>query len=356
MAETFADEPTTETAPPSAETTETTTAADAKDDALWDVHSETHPPQVDAGEPEPEPPAPVAAADRNADGTFVAKKAKPRSNPQARVEQATADAAEARRLLAERDAELAQMRAERTAPKPIVATTEPTKKDVADQKTKSAFYGDDVTRPFPNINDFGDDADPVGRMFYEGVKWNAEQERYQAEKRQAQTERTTILTEASQRLSEARTADPAFDGYVQTIEREIAKSGFVGARVDGTSGPALPPALFTALAKSSRIADITRLFGQHPEQCAQWIADTRDLPPSAATVVLRSLEASLPASTAAVRADSASRSPVSAAKPPIDRVGGSASASPADPDDLPFDEFVRTENARELRERKAGLR
>lgn len=354
MPEVFADEPVTETVV-QPEPDSTPAIDDAAEEALWDAHSEKHPAQVDAGEPEPEPEPVVdaKATDRAADGKFV--KGRARHNPQARVQQATADAAEARRLLAERDAELAQLRAERTASVPR-GTSEPAAEAPKEAKAAKAFYGDDVTRPFPDIKEFGDDPDPVARMFYESTKWTNEQHTYQAQKAQAVAEQRQVLTEASNRLNEARATDPNIDSYVAEIDKQIMASGHVATRIDGTRGPGLPDALFTALSKSARIADITRFFGQHPEECAQWIRDTKDLPASAATVVLRSLEAALPRPSAAARADSAPVLPRSTATAPINRVGGSANASPADPDDLPFEEFVRTENARELRDRKAGLR
>lgn len=114
-----------------------------------------------------------------------------------------------------------------------------------------------------------------------------------------------------------------------------------------------PPALDRAIVTSEKSADILYYLGTHPDVALQLAQDVATTGPEAASIVRRYLEAQITAPAAA--ADSAPRVRPSAAHAPINRVGGTANATPVDPDDLDFGpEYIRAENLRERKAREAG--
>lgn len=324
-----------------------TTIADTDD--LWTSESasaDTEPAPVEVPAPtEPEtPPEPPQAAtpepsaaesDRNEKGQFKGR-GKPRSDPQARVEAATkkeAAAKEEARKATERleavERELQALRSARSMPPSAL----PEGSDFPD-------YESWLTQ------------NPNGSW----EQWNRAAIRHEAQRiaqeslRGYDVQQRTALRRAQYqaRLDAAMRTDMDLAALVRSdhtpFDDALAKHGL----------RQVPPILAEAIVDSEIPADILRFFGAHPEEAAQLAAEVQHLPVSAAAVVRKLLESQATLGAAA-RPDSASVVRPSQAKPPINRVGGTANAQPVDPDDLEFGpEFMRVENAREKKAREAG--
>lgn len=114
------------------------------------------------------------------------------------------------------------------------------------------------------------------------------------------------------------------------------------------------PVMGQAIRDSKNRLDILRYLGTHPEECIQLAQESARTSLDAASVVRRHLETLVTASAVA-KPDSASVVRPSTAKPPVNRVGGTASATPVDPEDLEFGpEYIRAENARERKRQEAA--
>jgi hypothetical protein len=317
----------------------------------WETHTEKFAEQADAMGSQPEaqnePTGTITTADqRDEAGKFKAKSDKAKHNPVKRMLEATAKEAEAKALYETAQARIKALEDENTSLKrPRTEEARPEAKSEAKAEPKEPIAG--FTRPRPKIADFltveEQGLDPFEEWNDALIDWKEEQREAKKEyTKQQETFRSTMQT-AADRMDEARTGQPDFKALEQAADQTVRSAGFLVSDGRGGKVPGLPPALLTALAHSEHIVSLTRHFGTHPEVLSQWIRETAALPASAATVVQRGLESLVSAGTGGAKPDSVvpARAAISKAKPPIDRVGGSASATQSDPDDLPFEEFVR---------------
>jgi len=299
--------PETETPAPDAAPVESW-AADS--DAL-PLEPETQAEPEAADEPEAAPPP---AAERGENGQFKAKgKGKPRSDPQARVEQATGREAAAREEARQAREEAAQLRA---------------RLEALERQPRPAPPPAPVT-PEEETNKF----------------WESPIE----------TARRLAREEATQALQQFRQEQAAHAAEAAFLARHAE---FVKDHPDYETvvrqAPQVPLVMLEAIRQSPLGPHIAYDLGTHPEDCAQLAQELRTLGGDAVPLVRRMLEARVSAAAAPVP-DSARALPRSSAAPPINRVGGTASAAPVDPDDLEFGpEYIRLENARELKQRAAG--
>jgi hypothetical protein len=285
--------------------------------------------------------ASVAAAklegrERNANGTLKPKSGNPRRNPQARVEDATAEAARARtdaeaarREAAEARAELARLKA--PTPETRVEAKTP---DYTRAKPTEAQVGD----KYPAYADFIEDLDD----------WKHEQRQHAEMQTRLDTQAQAVLASARARAQAASEQFADWNDVREAGDRAMIAAGFVNP--DGSAS--FPPAMWQAVLHSDHLGDITHYLGSHPEDCVQLARDFASLPASAATAVQKVLER-LVSAGAVARPDSARSSRPSNAKAPINRVSGTASATPIDPDDLDFGpDYIAAENARERKARE----
>jgi hypothetical protein len=320
---------------PETETTEApapvvdTWAADS--DPVGD-HAETDAPESDGAAPA-DATAQAPAADRGEDGKFKAKgKGKPRSDPQARVEQATsreAAAKEEARLARQEAAELKQRleALERQSRQPE------TPKPAATPSEKFTYptYAEALAQN-PSLD-------------YD--EWRDAKEEARTDWKLA---RVNVDDRIQQRL-EAERAQQAFLGRYESFAQSHPDYDEVVARA-----PHVPGVMLEAVRSSPRGPEIAYDLGSHPEDCAQLAAELKTLGSDAVPLVRRLLESRLTAA-AVPQPDSARVVPRSSAAPPVNRVGGSASAAPVDPEDLEFGpDYIRLENAREKQRRAAGGR
>lgn len=278
-----------------------------------------------ADAPAADPETPVAAAPesdepaRDEAGKF-AKKAKPRDNPQARVQQATREAAEARRRAAELEARVRELES-RTTPAPAASPAAPEVADPSD--------------PEPVLDQFMNEPDPYAAFAKAAGRWAARQEhqRMAAEYAQAQQahafhERVTKYRDG---LDTVKTTYPDWDEKVADTDAHMAAAGF----------PTWPPVLLDALLHSDQSIELTRYLSTHPEDAVQLARDTQHLDAVAVPVVRRLLEARLSSGTPAVQATGPAATPAyRPAAPPIAPVRtGSPAATDSPPgDDRPFGE------------------
>ena len=329
----FDDDPIPATTPADGTTTAASALPDPNTDDAWTSTGDTPDPAVVEA-------SKLEGRERNANGTLKPKSGNPRRNPQARVEDATAEAARyrteaetARREAAEARAELERERAAKVT-KPTEARAEAKAPDYTRAKPTEAQVGE----KYQTYADFIEDLDD----------WKYEQRQHQDQQRRADTRAHEVLTTARQRAQEAATQYPDWNEVRAAGDQAMIAAGFVNP--DGTAQ--FPPAMWQGLLHSDKLGEITHYLGSHPEECVQLARDTARLDATAATVVQRLLER-LVSSGAVARPDSARSARPSNAKAPINRVSGTASATPIDPDDLDFGpEYIAAENARERKARE----
>ncbi len=249
------------------------------------------------------------AADVSAVPDATARPGKPRNDPRARVEAATRKEA-----IAKEEAKLAREEAGRLRAE-------------LDRLRQPAPAAQDP--PVPDADRFWQDPLTVARQLAAEEAQRVYQEQQQ---RQA-------YVQAHQTYAQRATA---FEAQHPDFQEVVAQA------------PHVPGIILQAVLQSDLGPQIAYDLGSHPEVAAQLAQEFARLPADAVPLVRRVLEARLTA-TAAARPDSASPVRPSAAKPPISRVGGTASITPADPEDLEFGpEYIRRENAREKKAREAG--
>lgn len=292
-----------------------------------------------AAEPVAEPVTPDPTTERDSKGQFT-RKGKPRNDPQARVEQATA-----REAAAKEDARLAREEAARyraeldTARRPA---TPPTPAP--------------VTGPTFPAYDAWASQHPEGSCSYEDyqdarVEWRLDQRLTALQSQQSERARWDGHTS---RLQAAAAADPTLPTLIQTGTQELATGLHSRGLLDSNGHPTLPPALLHAVLDAPNSVDLYRYLLSHPTEAVQLAVDVARLPADAAPVVRRLLDSQV-ATAVVARPDSTPVVHPSAARPPVNRVGGSATVTPASPDDLEFGpEYLRVENARERKAREAG--
>lgn len=298
-----------------------------------------------AADTSPQPAADAAVASeegtetatRDESGKFVKGKGKPRTDPQARVEAATR-----KESAAKEEARLAREEARRLA-----AELEAIRRSQTAQPAKSE---PENTFKFPPRAEWMAAHPDKEWDDYDDAKFEA-REQWRDQRDQArEAQRADVLRVEShrQRLQAAAAADPslpaAIDAGLQKIHEGLVR---VGLRE-------WPKLLTDAVMESPQSVEIVRRLVMHPDHAIQLAVETASLPASAVGFVRRHLESALTA-TAGSLPDSASAVRPSAAKAPINRVGGTASIPPAEPDDLEFGpEYIRLENAREKKRREAG--
>lgn len=261
------------------------------------------------------------AAERDEAGKFKAKgSGKPRNDPQARVQQATAKEAAAKE-----EARKHQERADRL------------ERELADARRAQPQAQPAQPQARPQAKP--DDGKPTWGAFEAKIgsdyqTWGEAQDAYfeaQHAYRDDQGEWKAALGE----IERARATDPEFD---RLLKNELPCSAVMGR----------------AIRDSKQRLDIMRYLGTHPEMCAQLAQESDRASLDAAPVMRRYLEAQVMAGAAA-RPDSAPAVRPSTANPPINRVGGTATATPLDPDELPFGpDYIRAENARERKRQEAS--
>jgi hypothetical protein len=293
---------------------------------------------ADAPSPE-EPP-------RDDKGQFVAKKGKgkPRSDPQARVEQATAKEAAAKA-----DAQKARDEAEQLRAR--LSTLERQSRD-GHSDYRPSVQPTPAPTTFPAFDKWLEAHPHQDWDTYndEKIAFRAEQiARQQVEQWAQQQSLQTQVQRHQQRVAEGAAK---FPDYQEVIDRANPVV-FAGLTARGLNQ--FPAILEAAVVQSERPADIIRDLALHPEDAIQLAVEVKDYPVSAAPMLRRLLEARLTATAAARPSDSAPVAQPSAAKPPINRVGGSASATPVDPEDLDFGpDYIRLENERERKRAAMG--
>jgi len=284
-------------------------------------------------EPEEAPASKLADRERNPDGTLKPK-GKRRDDPYVAVKEATGKAAKYREEAEQARREAAEWRA----------------KAEAKEAAKAA-----ETQPAQPVNDGFPSVDEVGTKYpdwdsYERAKakWHADQDEKRWQARQDAIAEQREQERATQRIAEASQTVPNWTELVNAADQSIVAAGF--RREDGQAN--WPKNFLTAVTGSDKCAEIVQFLGSHPEECTQWAKDCAVANPPAATVVRRLLERQVSMSAAALP-DSARVGRPSTAKPPVNRVGSSATATPLDPDDLPFGpEYIKAENDRERKARE----
>ena len=257
------------------------------------------------------------------------KKGNPRKDPRARVEQATAQAAQARE----------EARRERDERERLAARAQQLEAELAALKTPKA-------EPAPA-------AKPAGDTFPKFAQWIEEHPEQDFDSYlEARDEfRERKLTSSWQAQREADVAEARYHAALRSGASKYEDFAQVVS-----SNPPVSSVMAAAIKGSEQAADIVYWLGSHPDQCFQLAQESvNDASPDAARWMRKFLEAQVSASAAAPVPDSAPQARPSSALPPVNRVGGTASATPADPDDLPFGpDYIRAENARE--KAKAGRR
>ncbi len=314
---------------------DTETPADAlpthASDDLWTADSERQPDalntsdSVPANEPleaTPELPLETApTADRDESGKFKSKTA--RDNPYTRVKQATAKEATAKEEARQAREEAASLRtrlealerAQRPAERAEPAPQQP-------QPQNGRFPGFDAWSAANPGRDYDDYTDARADYRYGVLEMQRQQQ--------------AVVSNYHQQIEVAKQSDPVL---VQALAND----------------PPVSPLMERAILASPNSIDIVRYLGTHPEDCAQLARETSSLSLDAVPVMRRHLETLVASGAVANRPDAAQSVKPSTANPPIHRVGGTASATPVDPDDLPFGpDYIRAENQREKKRQESS--
>lgn len=320
----------------------------------WSSQSATPDGGVDAAEPaQPEPPAAVVEADaaeaaaepvdRDDKGQFTSNKKARKTSPYEAVKQATGETAKERGLREAAEARAAAVEKELAAlkakPAPAAAVDPP--RAAAPQMEPGA------TRPKPNEDEIGTKYATYADFVEDLADWRYEQRIAKddinariAQAFQQRDAQVSYQQHVGQVFATGRTTYPDFDAVVNA-----STVLFPPKHQQVILASANPSAVMYALAKDHALA--------------QTIAGIDlDTPQTAVDNAIRlgvELASLLSSATVAARPDSTVAARTSSAKPPINRVGGTASAVPVDPDDLEFGpEFIKAENAREKQKREAN--
>lgn len=307
----------------------------------WTSDSERHPTEegatpetAEAVEPEV-PAAPKVARDESGKFTEQPKVKKPRNDPEARVTQATAKEA-----IAKEEARQAREEATRLRER-LAALETPRQTPRAEQAPPAP-----TSAAFP---DFGTWTEKHPEASYEDYIDARTDARIAAANKTQATEQqdTTRRAAHAARMQAAAAAEPDFEASLPQWDAALAQVGIH----DGPGGHALPQVIQAAILDSSKGPQIMRWLGTHPQEALQLVRESASVSLDAVPVMRRYLETAV---GAVPSPDSASTVIPSAAKAPINRVGGTASATPVDPDDLDFGpEYMRVQNERD---KKAGRR
>ncbi len=263
------------------------------------------------------------------------KGAKPRDDAFARMKQATDKLAEANRLreaaetkLRDVEARYAQQQQQTRPPAPAVATSDAPKAGAPKFPTYDAWLVDHPEASWDEWND--EKIDFIAERKLEA------RDRTQQEQRQ-QREAAEIDIAHNVRVAGLTTKYPDYD-----TARQAADLAFVQAGITE-----LPDALVRAVKTSDKSDELMYFLATHPQEAIQLARESADSPVTVAPTLRRYLESLLSAGAAQSTTGSASPSR-SSAKPPVNPVGGHASATPVPIDDLEFSaEYVRKQNKRD---------
>lgn len=315
-------------------TVETTRQAETVEQAASEAGTDA---PADPAPPAPPTPGTSDATEdrpRDASGQFTPKTGKPRNDPRARVEQATAREAAAKAELQREREEAAKLRAELDAlrrPATPPPAPEPTKAEASKYATRPKPSVDEIGTKYQTYEDFNEDL----------ADWKFE---VRMAERDAQAHVLAAQREAETRATAYRTRVQQFTATMPDFPQAIAAVNDI----------APTPSIVQAILASEQGPALAYYLATHREAYVQLVQDTHHLSADAAPMVRRFLESQVSAAAAAPTPDSARVARPSAAQPPINRVGGTASATPIDPDDLEFGpEYIRRENQRERKEREA---
>ncbi len=322
----------TNTGAPAPVETSVTNRRDVTQSETESETSGTEPETVDAPEPadpaQLEEPAEAAATDPNAQDklTPFRKGAKPRDDAFARMKQATDKLAESNRLRESAEARVRELEA-RLAPRPNDIN------DINDKKPAAPPAG----QKFPTF-----DAYLATNPEATWDDWNDAKIDYVAEAkltaREAQQAARKVADAHGARMAAIGTKYPDYAAVVATADQTLAAQGIT----------ALPPVLEQAILRSPQSDDLAYFLATHLEETALLARRFANRPVTDADLVQDLLETKLRAS-AASSAGSASSPVRSTAKPPVNPVGGSVSATPQPVDDLDFGpDYVRKQNKRDL--------
>lgn len=271
---------------------------------------------------------------------------KPRHDPRARVQEATREAAEARRLLqaerAERERlarELEQARAGTKPPDARPAGPSPDKEPNPEDYEAHADYIRDLTK-------------------YHTRQAQAEVRREQEIRQRAEAFAHSVgsaVTLYQDRMLEARKTDPNFGEVVDEVLGELPRPMFLLDQdtIKGMSeGEQALSYMAQLIVQSEMSTEMLRHFAANRDEF-QRIANAAT--PAEMVRAMARLEGKLsrdekPKVEAAATAGASVRPPISKAPPPVRPVTGAPSAADlpdVDPDDIPFSEFMRREDARE---------
>lgn len=288
------------------------------------------PVEADEATPDAEASAEETAEDRARDeqGRF-AKKDKPRDNPIARINQLTAQKADAERKAAELEARLRAIEQDR---RPNQAP--------AERLPVEQLPG---LRPMPTEDAIGTKYQSYADFALDLARWVREEERAQEHVAQARA--------SDQRRSQELSVKAA--GYVAAVTQARSADPTLDAAYRAVEGIPVTPTIEQAVLLSDNQLALANYLATHPEEFAQLAAESaaETDPVGAAKWMRRYLEAKV---SGAAHSGPAPTPPISAAKAPIKPVGSSPSS--ADPleitDDLPIEEHIRRMNARERQQRR----
>lgn len=282
-------------------------------------------PSTDAPLEESEEQPDQAAGDRDDKGRFKpkGKEGNPRHDIHARLGQSQAELQRERQRAADLERQLNELRAPRQAETQSV--------------TSDRFDGyDEYVTKNPNATwDDWNDAKMAHAIKQARIEWQRE-----ADERQAQSAYQSMVDAHQRRLETALMIYPDLPKAIAAVNQAFLAAGI----------RELPPALERAVLSSEQSDELTYFLGTHPEEAIQLAREAAASGPNAAPILRRHLE-TLVRSAAAT--GSASVTPRSTAKPPVNPVGGSANATPARDEDLEFGpEYVDRMNKRDAARRR----
>lgn len=291
-------------------------------------------------------PAPVDPDDdahplyeRNADGTFKSKaKRGSLDELRQRNKQATWERRETERQLEQERTERARLAAELDALRRGNSARPESAGGPEPAASHAPSVPADPNDPEPREEDFEAYRDYVKAQ----TRWEIRQETREREAREAQTRATT----------EAQRAKSAWEQRFTEAQKTLPDLPQV---IDAMKDRELSPAIAKAVIESERGPELLHYLATHPEECAQWVEESRMLPPSAAPVMRRLIEAKLSGAPAASSGPAAA--PTRKAVPaPIQPVGASpvvAELSLEDIAKLPLPEYKRLMDKRDQERWKA---
>lgn len=256
----------------------------------------------------------------------------PSKDSAARMLQATAKAAEERRLREAAEKRAADLEAQlRARSAPVEPQKAPPAAPQTPQATKFPSYEQWLeTHEGGAWDDWQD----------EKIDWRAEQKLQATEQKREQARLQAEHDQRAQahlaRMATVTTKYPDFQQVRDQADQALAAAGI----------HAFPEALVQAVIQSDRSDDVIYFLGTHPEEAIQLARDAAAAPVTVAPLLQRMLEGYLAARPAPATGSGAPAR--SQAKPPVNPVGGTATVQPVSIDEMEFGpEYVRRANKRD---------